>query len=58
MIKRTLFFEQPVYLQLKDKQLVVTYPSDVFETKTVPIEDIGIIVIETLIPISSIGGVS
>jgi CRISPR-associated protein Cas1 len=48
MIKRTLFFEKAVYLNLKDNQLVVSYPSEALESKTVPIEDIGIIVIESL----------
>ena len=45
MIKRTLFFEQPSYLSTKHHQLVVSYPeSD--EQKTIPIEDIGLIVLE------------
>lgn len=48
MIKRTLFFEKAVYLNLKDNQLVISYPSDASASKTVPIEDIGIIVIESL----------
>jgi len=48
MIKRALFFEKAVYLNLKDNQLVVSYPSEALESKTVPIEDIGIIVIESL----------
>lgn len=48
MIKRTLFFEKPAYLNLKDNQLVVNYPSDELLNKKVPIEDIGIIVIESL----------
>ncbi|MFM6265755.1 MAG: CRISPR-associated endonuclease Cas1, partial [Dolichospermum sp.] len=46
--KRTLFFEKPAYLNLKDNQLVVNYPSDELLNKKVPIEDIGIIVIESL----------
>ena len=29
MIKRTLHFGNPVYLSLKDEQLVVTYPAQV-----------------------------
>ena len=48
MIKRTLFFENQVYLSLKDEQLLITYPQKDLGPKTVPIEDIGIIVIETL----------
>ena len=48
MIKRTLFFENQVYLSLKDEQLLISYPNKNLDPKTVPIEDIGIIVIETL----------
>ena len=45
MLKRTLHFGNPAYLSTKNEQLVVKYPqSD--EVKTVPIEDIGIIVLE------------
>lgn len=46
MIKRTLFFSNPVYLSTKNEQLVVAYPEKAQETKTVAIEDIGIIVVE------------
>ncbi|RMG78419.1 MAG: type II CRISPR-associated endonuclease Cas1 [Bacteroidetes bacterium] len=61
MIKRTLFFANPVYLSTQNKQLVATYPSDEKEKiprakqlkeikpdnkKTVPIEDIGVIILE------------
>ena len=49
MIKRALFFENQVYLSLKDDQLLITYPQKDISPKTVPIEDIGIIVIETLL---------
>ena len=48
MIKRTLFFENQVYLSLKDEQLQISYPQKNLGPKIVPIEDIGIIVIETL----------
>jgi CRISPR-associated protein Cas1 len=51
MIKRTLYFENPAYLSLKNKQLVIKLPEiekndtlpDSFKTefvKTIPIEDI------------------
>jgi CRISPR-associated protein Cas1 len=54
MIKRALFFENQAYLSLKNRQLVVNYPADEKTIKTVPIEDIGIVVIESLhITISS-----
>ncbi len=46
MIKRTLFFGNPAYLSTKNEQLVVTYPDKEQETKTVAIEDIGVIVLE------------
>ena len=49
MIKRTLFFGNPAYLSLKNAQLVVKLNDaatgqDI--TKTVPIEDIGVVVLE------------
>jgi CRISPR-associated protein Cas1 len=46
MIKKTLFFSNPAYLSTKNEQLVVTYPDKEQETKTVTIEDIGVIVLE------------
>lgn len=45
MIKRTLFFSNPYHLSLKDKQLVVTGKNEL-SSKTIPIEDIGFIVLE------------
>lgn len=49
MIKRTLFFGNPAYLSLKNAQLVIKLneaatSQDV--TKTIPIEDIGVVVLE------------
>ncbi len=46
MIKRTLFFSNPAYLSTKNKQLVIKYPEDDKETKTIPIEDVGMLVLE------------
>jgi CRISPR-associated protein Cas1 len=46
MIKRTLFFSNPAYLSTKNKQLVINYPEESKETKTVPIEDVGMLVLE------------
>lgn len=46
MIKRTLFFGNPAYLSTKNEQIVVSYPDKEQETKTVAIEDIGVIVLE------------
>lgn len=49
MIKRTLFFGNPAYLSTRNEQLVVkqTNPQTQEEVvKTVPIEDIGVLVLE------------
>ncbi|WP_348811467.1 type II CRISPR-associated endonuclease Cas1 [Flavobacterium maritimum] len=46
MIKRTLFFANPAYLSTKNEQIVISYPDKEQETKTVAIEDIGVIVLE------------
>lgn len=45
MIKQTLMFTSPVYLSLKDRQLVITF-KDNKDTVTRPIEDIGFVLIE------------
>ena len=55
MIKRTLCFTNPAYLSLKNEQLVVKIPQSKSEsesmlesmsTTTIPIEDIGVVVID------------
>ena len=46
MIKRTLFFGNPAYLSTKNEQIVIAYPNNIQETKTVAIEDLGVIVLE------------
>lgn len=46
MLKRTLFFGNPAYLSTKNEQLVVTYPDKEQDVRTVPIEDIAVIVME------------
>ncbi len=56
MIKRTLYFGNPAYLSLKQNQLVIHLPevvkSDLSEgfkekaTATIPIEDIGVVVLD------------
>ncbi len=55
MIKRTLYFGNPAYLSLKLRQLVIRFPStdDLTESdkhgktaKTIPIEDIGIVILD------------
>lgn len=45
MIKRTLMFSNPAFLSTKKRQLVINYPDDQKES-TVPIEDIGILILE------------
>lgn len=57
MIKRTLYFGNPAYLSMKDKQLLIKLPEvvsndslpDSFKLeaiKTIPIEDIGIVILD------------
>lgn len=47
MIKRTLYFGNPAYLSLKLGQLVVRLPDeDASVAKTIPVEDIGIVVMD------------
>lgn len=46
MIKRTLFFSNPVYLNLQNSQLIISYPDKDKERKSVPIEDIGLVLLE------------
>lgn len=56
MIKKTLYFGNPAYLGLRDKQMAIKLPevekADVPETfkkesvKTIPIEDIGVVVLD------------
>ena len=45
MLKRTLFFSNPYYLRMKDRQLVIQSKDDLVQ-KTVPIEDLGFIVLD------------
>jgi CRISPR-associated protein Cas1 len=46
MIKRTLFFGNPAYLSTKNEQLVVNFPEADKKEATVPIEDLGYVVLE------------
>lgn len=48
MIKRTLYFGNPAYLNLRLAQLEINSPnkSKDFETKRIPIEDIGVVVLD------------
>lgn len=46
MVKRTIHFSNPVHLSVSKKQLVVELKDDERTIKTLPIEDLGIIVLE------------
>ncbi|WP_431107368.1 type II CRISPR-associated endonuclease Cas1 [Winogradskyella poriferorum] len=46
MIKRTLFFGNPAYLSTKNEQLVVNFPEADKNEATIPIEDLGYVVLE------------
>ncbi len=46
MIKRTLFFGNPAYLSTKNEQLVVNFPEEEKPQTTIPIEDLGYVVLE------------
>lgn len=46
MIKRTLMFSNPAYLSHKNSQLVISFPGKDKEDRTVPIEDVGVVVLE------------
>lgn len=46
MLKRTLLFSSPVYLSLKNEQLVVCFKDTPDDKRTIPIEDIGFILID------------
>lgn len=46
MYKRSLYFGNPAYLSTRLGQLVVSYPEPSNQHKTVPIEDVGLVVID------------
>ena len=46
MIKRTLYFGNPAYLHKKQQQLKVINPDDNSELGSVPIEDIGVVMLD------------
>lgn len=47
MIKRTLYFGNPAYLKAKDEQMVIDSPDATKESATIPIEDIGVVIIDS-----------
>ena len=46
MLKRTLVFSSPMILSMKNQQLVLAYKDSPDEKQTVPIEDIGVVLLE------------
>lgn len=46
MIKKTLYFGNPAYLKKENNQLLIQYKGEVDTDKSVPIEDIGLIVLD------------
>ena len=46
MLKRTLVFSNPMILSLKNQQLVLAYKDSPDEKQTVPIEDLGVVLLE------------
>jgi CRISPR-associated protein Cas1 len=47
MIKRTLLFGNPTYLSLRDHQLVADITAEEKKQATVPVEDIGVVVLDS-----------
>jgi CRISPR-associated protein Cas1 len=47
MIKRTLYFGNNAYLHFKNKQLVIDFPDDEREAASVPVEDIGVVILDS-----------
>ena len=46
MLKRTLMCTTPVYLSLRNQQLVLTFKEDPEKATTIPIEDVGMVILE------------
>lgn len=46
MLRRTLVFTNPMILSLKNQQLVVAYKDSPDDKRTIPIEDIGVVLLE------------
>ena len=46
MLKRTLVFSSPMVLSLKNQQLVLAYKDAPDEKLTIPIEDVGVVLLE------------
>lgn len=46
MIKRTVCFQNPAYLSLRQNQMVINRPNDNEEVRTIPVEDLGVVVFD------------
>jgi CRISPR-associated protein Cas1 len=46
MIKRTLYFGNPAYLKTANDQLIINFPGDDERQEQVPIEDIGLLILD------------
>lgn len=46
MIKRTLYFGNPAYLSTTQQQIVISFPDQAKEKVTIPIEDIGVLILD------------
>ena len=46
MLKRALVFSSPMILSLKNQQLIVAYKDSPDEKRTIPIEDVGVVLLE------------
>lgn len=46
MLKRTLVFQTPMQLTLKNQQIVIACKESNSETRTIPIEDVGVVILE------------
>jgi CRISP-associated protein Cas1 len=46
VIKKTLYFANPAYLRTRDEQLVIKIGNEPDDEKSVPIEDIGLLIID------------
>jgi CRISPR-associated protein Cas1 len=46
MVKRTLHFSNPAYLSCKNQQLIIDLKDEISPPKTIPIEDVGVMILE------------
>lgn len=46
MVKRTIYVGNPAYLSLKNAQMILQKPGAISETASVPIEDLGLLVLD------------